>query len=57
MSARIFTTAARAAARAAQPRVAMQLARPMSVLTKAVKSSAIKSTVSILAPSISFDLT
>lgn len=50
MSARIFTTAARAAARAAQPRVAMQLARPMSILTKAVKSTAIKSTVSIPLP-------
>lgn len=47
-AARIFTTTARAAARAAQPRVAMQLARPMSVLTKAVKSTAIKSTVSVI---------
>jgi hypothetical protein len=46
MSSRIFATAARAAARAAQPRVAVQLARPMSMLTKSVQSSFVKSTVS-----------
>ncbi|GAB5592295.1 Bifunctional acetohydroxyacid reductoisomerase [Umbelopsis nana] len=45
MSARIFTTAARAAARVAQPRVAAQLARPMSILTKSVQSTLVKSSV------------